>query len=177
MSTRWRRRAAALSAILMAVLFTAPPMPAVADPSTNAADLQRQIDAQLAAHPGGKQLNASQISYANGAFIITMARPAGTAPNPDCPAGWFCFYEYTGFGYPRGQLSSCGWQDLAWWGWNDRVESVHSNQTRGKVTFLNHGLSPTHSDDVALFSITPGQARADVSPYRNIADHVYRTSC
>lgn len=170
------RRTIAICAAIAALLALAASPPAAADPSTSA-DMQRLVNAELAAHPGGTQLNATQISYHNGAFIVTVARTGAAAPNPDCPSGWFCFYEYTYYGYPRGQLSSCGWQDLAWWNWHDRTESVHNNQSRGTVSFLNHGLSSTHSDDVVLFTVTARQARADVAPHRNLADHVYRTNC
>jgi hypothetical protein len=168
-STRRHLRTAVtiVAALLISLLG---PAPARAD---NA--VQRSIDAQLAAYPGGKQINATEVAYANGAFIITFARPVGvSATSSDCPSGWFCFYDHVSFGYPRGRLSDCGWQDLAWWGWQNRTESVAYNLSVGSTVFLGHG-GTDHSGDYRVFEVgTANRAIADVAPSRNDADHVYR---
>ena len=170
MTTR-SRHAAVLAAVGLIIIAFA--MPSAAEPPTT--PVQAQINAQLAAYPGGTQINATEISYANGKFIITFV-PAGTSINAaDCPSGWFCFYDQVNFGYPRGKLSDCGWQDLAWWGWQDRTESVHYNMSTGSVSFINHGSAADHSFDVTIFGVsTSVPTDNDVSPYRNQADHVYR---
>lgn len=144
-----------------------------------AAALQRQVDAYLAAHPGGKQINETEIAYGGGAFIVAVAPAPGgsgaagdvvTLASPDCPSGWFCFYDGVNFTYPRGRLSDCGWQDLGWWGWRNRTESAHSN-TSGTVYFLGE----TGDTDTIYFSVSPSRRSiADVSPNRNRADYVYR---
>ncbi|KXK59350.1 hypothetical protein AWW66_24720 [Micromonospora rosaria] len=85
----------------------------------------------------------------------------------DCPAGWFCFYEWPNYGYPRGRLSDCGRQNLADWQWHFRTESAHHNMGSGKVRFLYHGER--------LFEIGPGnRVRSDAVPYRNWANYVER---
>jgi hypothetical protein len=43
------------------------------------------------------------------------------------------------------------------------------------VSFINHSTAPDHSFDYTLFNIsTSSRSDNDVSPYRNMADHVYR---
>lgn len=170
---RLRELVGPLATVLIAIAVTVPGTAAAAVPGLDT-DVQSQIDAYLAESPGGVQTNATEISYAGGAFVVTFARPRGILAGPDCPAGWFCFYDGVNYGYPRGKLSSCGWQDLGFYGWSDRTESVHHNQAFGTVWFINH-LSANHGSDVRLFFIsTSVRARADVAPYRNMADHVYR---
>jgi Peptidase inhibitor family I36 len=140
---------------------------------TRAAQIQREVAAYLAAHPGGHQITTTDISYGNGAFIVSVDRttPLVAAAAPDCPSGWFCFYDNINFGYPRGKLSDCGFQDLGTWGWRNRTESVHYNMSTGSVTFINE----TGATDTPLFSVsTSKRTIADVSPYRNQADYVYR---
>src|SRR3954469_7012343 len=113
-----------LGAILM-LAAAAPaitPAPAGADPGDSAT--QRLVDAYLTEHPGGVQTGPADITYGDGRFVVTVARPFRSLSGADCPSGWFCFYDHTGFGYPRGRLSDCGWQDLGTWGWRNRTESV-----------------------------------------------------
>ncbi|WP_027346657.1 peptidase inhibitor family I36 protein [Hamadaea tsunoensis] len=178
MTTRTRARPIRLLwTILLGTAMALTATPALAaTPSPGAQGVQAQIDQYLAKAPGGKQINANEISYDGGVFVVTFAA-FGTSPTgADCPSGWFCFYDRTNYGYPRGKLSSCGWQDLAWWGWNDMTESVHYNMSSGSVSFINHGRYADHSDDTVLFTVsTTSRYLSDVSPYRNVADHVYRS--
>ena len=163
---RIRRVVAAIAALNL--LLAAPQTPAGADPGGMSAD------EYLAKYPGGKKISPTEVSYSNGAFIVTTRRSAGTLVGPDCPSGWFCFYDGVNYGYPRGKLSSCGWQDLASWGWNDRTESVHYMLNTGRVWFINH-VGTGHSNDFNVFDVGVSfRTRSDVSPYRNIADHVNR---
>ncbi|HEU4422904.1 MAG TPA: hypothetical protein VFR67_10280 [Pilimelia sp.] len=164
---RLRRCLPAVLALLALILPTS--AAAAAPPSSDA--VQRQVDAYLAAHPGGVQINRTEISYGDGAFVVTVVRPAGTFGTPDCPGGWFCFYDRTNFNYPRGKLSDCGWQDLGWWGWRNRTESVHYNMSVGSVVFIDE----TGATDTKLFTAsTTRRTIADVYPYRNRADYVFR---
>src|SRR5262245_46626817 len=149
--------------------------PASAIPIPADSSVQAQVDAYLAAYPGGKQINATEISYAGGTFVVTLVPPVGTLAGPDCPGGWFCFYDGVNYVYPRGKLSSCGWQDLSFYGWHDRTESVHYNLSSGLVWFINHAPGVTHANDIRLFEVSSSmRTRADVFPFRNMADHVYR---
>jgi hypothetical protein len=135
------------------------------------------VSAYLAGHPGGRPLNAYEISYGRGALVVDVAPGPGahTSSVADCPAGWFCFYEHTGYGYPRGRLSSCGWQDLATWGWQDRIASAYDSQSSGSVSFINHTPGASHATDQTIFSISVlHRGIPDVRPYRDMADYVYR---
>jgi hypothetical protein len=134
--------------------------------SAAAAPVDAGVAAYLAAHPGGRPLGGADIGYGGG-LIVTVAAPPRQDALVDCPSGWFCFYDRPAYGYPRGKLSSCGWQSLATWGWQDRVESAYYNLSRGSVQFLDGGYG--------LFQIGVGyRAIADTSPYRNMATDVYR---
>lgn len=174
--------AAPLATLITALAVTlagpAPATPATARPATPSS-VQAQINAHLRAYPGGVQTGPAEISYDNGAFVMTFIRPdagPGTAATADCPGGWFCFYDRVDFGYPRGKLSDCGWQDLARWGWQNRTESVHYNKSSGSVAFINHADGVSHHVyDVNVFGVgTDPRTIADVTPYRNTADHVNR---
>lgn len=145
------------------------------DALTASGDTQAKVDAYLAAHRGGVQINSREISYGADALIITVV-PETTAllAAADCPSGWFCFYEGVSYTYPRGRLSSCGWQNLATWGWANRVESVHYMMSAGTVAFLNEA----GATDSVLFTVsTSKRAIADVGSSRNRADYVSRTGC
>ena len=168
------KRAHFFSALIVAVavMVAAPTVPATAAayPELNAATA-----AYLATHPGGVPLDSNEISYSGGTFVVTVTPPLGPSFYPDCPAGWFCFYQYTYYGYPRGRLSSCGWQDLATWGWQNRVESAYYNLLNGATSFIQHSPGTSHIQDYTLFTIGVGlRGIVDVAPYRQMADYVYR---
>ncbi|GAA2412322.1 peptidase inhibitor family I36 protein [Nonomuraea africana] len=149
--------------------------------ATSRAELQRQIDLQMELYPGGTQIAPNEVSYAGGRFVVTYADPGriGTLGSPDCPSGWFCFYDNTYFGYPRGKLSDWGVQDLSAYSWSDRTESVHSNTT-ACVSFWNH-RDPQHpvnqigTNDEWLFTVDNyTRSISNVGTDRNMADHVLR---
>ena len=173
MTTR-SRHAGVLAAVVAALMVIALAMPSSAAPPSTS-PLQAQINAHLAAYPGGTQISATEISYADGKFVMSFVPTGKSASAADCPASWFCFYDQVNYGYPRGKLSSCGWQDLASWGWHDRTDSAYYNMSTGSVSFINHSTAPDHSLDYTLFSLsTSVRGDSDVAPYRNMADHVYR---
>jgi hypothetical protein len=161
------------AAVPLAIFGLALALTAAAPGPSRTTQIQRQVDAYLASHPGGRQINPTEIEYGHGAFIVTVvpSTPRATTASLDCPYGWFCFYDYVNYGYPRGKLSDCGFQDLGTWGWRNRTDSVQYNLSTGSVTFINE----TGSTDTALFWVgTTKRTIADVSPYRNMADYVYR---
>lgn len=172
---RWSTLVTVLTALVTVIAVTPPVTAGPADgAATTPTAVQREIDQHLAAYPGGRQVSATEISYADGTFVLTFQRAIGVLAGPDCTAGWFCFYDGLNYGYPRGQLSSCGWQDLYNWGWHDRTESVHFNISYGSVSYFNH-TTANHSGDPYLFSVSASvRTDNDVSPYRNRADHVAR---
>jgi hypothetical protein len=168
-----RRNLATATGIALALALTASGGSGFASPGVDRS-LQGRVDAYLNAHPGGKQINASQISYRDGTFIVTV--PVNGAAASACPSGWFCFYDQPNFGGYRGQLSSCGWQDLAWYDWSDRTHSARYSLDRGNVMFINHAVGASHSNDVDLFWVGVSRRElANVSPEHRMADHVHRS--
>lgn len=143
-------------------------------PTTPTAPGLDPASAYLQQHPGGTKLDSNEVRY--GAIIVTVTRPAITAAaTADCPAGWYCFYEGTNYTYPRGKLSSCGWQDLTQHSWGNRIESAYYDLLNGRVTFYDRKTSDP-DDDAALFTISvTTRGDPDTSPGRNKADYVYRT--
>jgi hypothetical protein len=163
-------RARPVAALLIAAT-TLVTIAATAAPA-RAADVQAQVDAYLAKHPGGTQIGPADIAYSGGRFVVTVVRTGLAAAAPDCPSNWFCFYDGVNYTYPRGKLSDCGAQDLGTWGWRNRTASVHYRMSTGSVTFINE----SGSTDTPLFTAsTTRRTIPDVTPYRDTADYVYRT--
>lgn len=166
-STRTAIFTAAAIVATATMTATATAAPALATPP----DGTSPRDAYLVAHPGGTAISNTEISYSGGIFIVTVSPATGTRASADCPSGWFCFYDGVNFGYPRGRLSSCGFQDLGTWGWRNRTESAHYNASSGSASFINE----SGSTDTTLFQISPSRRQlATVSPHGNKADYVYR---
>ncbi|MGN9808195.1 hypothetical protein ACTMSW_02390 [Micromonospora sp. BQ11] len=162
-----RFRAAFVVLLVGLVLVGTGPAPAWAAMGDRAAARQ-ELARFLAAHPGGTVLNDNEVSYHGGALVVTLRAPVGTYGFADCPWGWFCFYEWPNYGYPRGKLSSCGWQNLATWQWQFRVESAHYNLGSGYVAFR-------YGYDTELFRVSASnRVRSDAAPWRNWANYVYR---
>lgn len=152
-------------ACLTALAITTVAAPAAAAPVSP--PVSQGTAAYLAAHPGGTITGPGEISYGDGAFVVTIDQPEHTTAWADCPSDWFCFYDRPDYGYPRGKLSSCGWQSLATYGWQDRVESAYYNLTRGSVQFFDYGAP--------LFSVGVGyRAIGYVGSSMNRATDVYR---
>jgi hypothetical protein len=160
-ASRWR-----VSGVILCALLPLAPQSAA---SATTSGLQSRVAAYLAAHPGGVPLNDKEISYGQGAFIVTLIPPLGVQGGvADCPSGWYCFYDGVDFGYPRGKLSSCGTQNLATWDWQYRAESAHYALSRGYTDFYYNGTS--------LFRVGVDKpAIANVGSYRNWANIVKRT--
>ncbi|OLF16397.1 hypothetical protein BU204_16190 [Actinophytocola xanthii] len=135
--------------------------------AASAAELRAQLDLQLELFPGGRQTASNEISYGGGQFVVSYAQPGEKQVRAaDCPSGWFCFYDRTNYGYPRGRLSDVGVQNLSTWGWENRTESVHNN-TSTYVEFLDN-------NEGFLFCMESRAVSSDVNPWRNQADMVNR---
>jgi hypothetical protein len=142
--------------------------------ATSAAELQQQVDLHMRLYPGGTRIGENKISYDGGKFIVTYPQPGSVttlAGSPNCPDGWFCFYDGPNYTGARGQLSDFGWDDLAKYGWNDRTESIHNN-TNTRVEFANW----TGDHDDWLVCLHRWTAKPSVSPHGNKLDHTWRSS-
>ncbi|WP_156045675.1 peptidase inhibitor family I36 protein [Herbidospora cretacea] len=135
------------------------------------AELREQIALQMEIAPGGKQTSLNEVSYDNGKFVVTYALPGQRALGvADCPANWFCFYQDSNFGYPRGKLSDCYTQELAQYGWANRISSV-DNSTFNSVEYWER-LNPTTT--LYLFTNYNPGALASLGDYNDRADVVHR---
>ncbi|MEH1130151.1 hypothetical protein [Micromonospora sp. CPCC 206061] len=148
-------------------------------PARTKAELQAQIKEQLRRAPGGVQIADNEVSYDNGRFIMTFARPGERTRDDastlavDCGGYRFCFFDGPNFTYPRGRLNDCGWQDLWTFNWGDRVES--SAQVRPSpvfVLYIGHGAYPNHSDDDVYWFTDGNDREVATVPNPNAADHV-----
>jgi hypothetical protein len=170
-------RLAVIAAALVVASAGLPTAGAATRPTHSPAGTSTAAAGYLAAHPGGQVLNNNEVAYHHGTatLIVTVTRPIGPQLWPDCPYGWYCFYEYTNYGYPRGRLSDCGWQDLSWWGWQDRTESAYYNLNNGQTVFIHHTPGTSRAYDYRIFTISVlTRGIPDVAPYRDMADYVYR---
>ncbi|WP_433788673.1 peptidase inhibitor family I36 protein [Actinoplanes sp. CA-252034] len=187
-----RRLGTALIAVMSTVALIASPAEAgelseaqiraeLGKQATTTAQLQRQIDLQLKLAPGGKQINANEVSYDNGKFVVTYASPnsvQAVRASADCPSDWFCFYAGQNFNYPRGKLRDCGWQDLWTWGWGDRTRSV-DNGSASQIIFINHydkgNPGNGHTFDAELFRLNNWSQKSTLAASADrAADHVNR---
>jgi hypothetical protein len=113
----------------------------------------------------------------SGLLASTMPASAALAGTPastpvvlalNCPSGWFCFYDETGFLGDRGKLSSCGWQNLRDFQWANRIEAAYYNLSSGSASFYE-------SNGTYLFQVTAAnRSLSDVGSKQNKADKVYR---
>ena len=164
------RRTATVITLAGAILAT--PAAAYAAPVQQAANVQQRINAHLAAHPGGRQINKNEISYGHGAFIMTFQtrQGPGVAATGACPRGWFCFYPRSDFGGVYGKLSSCGWQDLGWWNWRDKTQSAYYNLSRGSVIFYRD----LNGRSEQIFALSTSARALPTVPFPKQADYVLR---
>ncbi|MGW4201470.1 peptidase inhibitor family I36 protein [Streptomyces sp. NPDC004726] len=114
---------------------------------SDVAGLQKQIDEQLAATPGGKQIGVNQMSWRGGKAIMTIplpgekraravGEPAAALGTPNCSYTWTCLYQHSNWDGRRLTWSDCTFENLANWGFNDQTSSWHNNQTTGTRTWV-----------------------------------------
>ncbi|MEV0457327.1 hypothetical protein [Catellatospora methionotrophica] len=122
---------------------------------------------------GGTRISPTEISYDNGRAILRTG-DASAAIGPDCPLSSFCVYDMTNYRSTRLALTGCGFFDLGKYPFyfNDRAESLHFNASGVLWVYDHRGTE--HSTDVTLFKLAAYTAKPDLTPYRNITDHLYR---
>lgn len=132
----------------------------------SAASRTEQADERTQATP----TEPSYPSATSTGHIASAGRePSAALALATCPSGWFCFYDEAGFGQPYGKLSSCGWQNLATWGWQNRIDAAYYNLPKGSAAFYE-------SSGTFLFQVSAtNRSLSDVYPLQNRADKVYRS--
>ncbi|MDX3005336.1 hypothetical protein PWY87_26910 [Kribbella solani] len=159
--------------------------------AAQARTLQGQIDEQLVAAPGGKQISQNEVAYDGGHTIMTFAIPGQTgtptsskqaAPAADgntkgCPYGdlikWTCVYEFANWNENtngrRLQFDNCGGRDFNTYNFRDKTSSW-VNTTRWKVHVSNF---TTTGSLVLLWEEQPNSLSAQVTAANdNKADYL-----
>ncbi|MFF1818408.1 hypothetical protein ACFVWG_13995 [Kribbella sp. NPDC058245] len=202
-------KTAAAAFLATAMLITASPAqahPAPEGPSSASSDLfprfsltpgqamelQRQIDQQIAAAPGGRQISQNEVAYDGGHAIVTFNIPGRTGSPasskvaaPDavtsdvngCPYGdftqWNCVYEFANFNEGtngrRLQFNECGGRDLNTYNFRDKTSSW-VNTTGKKVHVSNF----TTTGSLVLLWEEPSHSKSSqVTPANdNKADYI-----
>ncbi len=101
------RLALGMSLALLLALSAVPP--ASADPVS---PQQRQVDAVLAAHPGGTQTGPGTISWDDGATVLTLVDPddpddPATRSVGSCATGAYCAYNAVSLTGSRLSFTTC----------------------------------------------------------------------
>lgn len=125
------RRTIAAGCVAAALLTSsAVPASAAGRTGTEAARLQQRVDAVLAAHPGGRQVSATQVAY-DGLDVTIQAPGEASTVAANCAYGHLCMtVRGTNFDYYKCQL----WTVDNWTGDGPFV----NNQTPGTVAqFFN----------------------------------------
>ncbi|MEV6247888.1 peptidase inhibitor family I36 protein [Streptomyces sp. NPDC051742] len=109
------------------------------------AELQRQIDRQMAVTPGGEQIGVNQVAWRGGKAVMTFPlpgekqaravdEPVGTLGTANCSYLWTCLYEHDNYDGRRLTWSDCAFVNLSSWDFIDKTSSWHNNQSSGTVT-------------------------------------------
>ncbi|WP_371575374.1 hypothetical protein [Streptomyces sp. NBC_01314] len=139
------------------------------------ADLQRQIDKQMAVTPGGEQIGVNQVAWRDGKAVMTFPlpgekkaravnEPRGTLGTPNCSYLWTCLYEHSNFDGRRLTWSDCNFENLSNWGFIDQTTSWHNNQSRGTQT---HVYNWTGSSWALLWTSTAPSSSSNVGSANN----------
>lgn len=99
---------AALAVTLVALMLASSPGP-VAQAASTPSGTQDRIDEVLREHPGGDQTAWNEISWDDGAVILTLASTYITpfAAVGGCTSGRFCAYNQTGYRGDKLTFSTC----------------------------------------------------------------------
>lgn len=109
------------------------------------ADLQEQIDEQMAIVPDGKQIAVNQIAWRDGRTVMTLPLPGekqaravdesvGALGTANCSPYYTCIYEHASYEGRRLTWKDCAFHDLSDFDFNDKTSSWHNNQSSGTIT-------------------------------------------
>lgn len=105
--------------------------------------LQAEVDAIVARSPGARQISENEVSWDDGAVVLTIPSPSKPEVKAmgsvhGCPSGYFCFYEHEKFGGRKLQFRDCSrggvTQYLTTYGFENMTTSWVVNRS---VNFIN----------------------------------------
>lgn len=109
--------------------------------------LDRRVQAAMATAPGGKRVGVNQVAWEGGDVVLTVPLPGekqaratdesiGTQNEPNCAYTYVCLYDDAFFRGDRLAFQACKLRQLSKYGFHNRTESWHNNQTRGTYSHL-----------------------------------------
>lgn len=98
--------------------------------------MQERVDRVLLDHPGGVQIAPNEVSWENGAVVLTLAPTDGIAPLAvgSCASGSYCAYNGSGLSGSKLTFSTCGTYSTTALG---TVRSIANARTSGYVDAKN----------------------------------------
>ncbi|MCD1571859.1 hypothetical protein [Agromyces mediolanus] len=103
------------AAALVAAAVVLAPLPAVAATAPEDPGLQQRIDAVLAEFPGGTQTGPDEVSWQDGAVVLTLESEGQLAARSvgSCATGTHCVYSGSGLSGSKLTFSTCSTQSVA----------------------------------------------------------------
>ncbi len=100
--------------------------------------MQERVDRVLLEYPGGTQIASNEISWENGAVVLTLASADGIAPRAvgSCATDAYCAYNGSGLSGSKLTFWTCGIYSTTALG---SVRSVANARTGGYVDAKNSG--------------------------------------
>lgn len=113
--------------------------------SSERAQLDRQVDAEMSKSPGATRVAVNQLAWDDGDVVLTLPlpgekqaravdEPIGTKDSPNCGYGSVCLYDDAFYGGRRLSFTACKLQKLRNYNFTNRTESWHNNQTTGTIS-------------------------------------------
>ncbi|QKW36269.1 peptidase inhibitor family I36 protein [Actinomadura sp. NAK00032] len=132
--------------------------------------VQDQVNDQITRF-GGTQTGPTEVTYGNGAAkVVFQKNVAGT---PNCPSGWYCFYQQKNWEDRRLQFQDCGGtQSLEDYGFKNQATSWHNNSTN-KVTVYDRDTDPW----TTLWGMTASSSSSFVGASADNRADLFYTEC
>ncbi|GAB3141498.1 hypothetical protein GCM10027258_24270 [Amycolatopsis stemonae] len=162
-----RKRLLAAIALGLAAVFVPATATAATVPSGEPG-LQHEIDRMLHGRPGGRQISPNQVSWDDGAAVVTVSSPGSTADYMPCSYGHLCAWDETyGYGH-RADFLRCVFWDVRTIGLS-RIASYNNNQYTGtQAEFDGQYLNPeTHRYGWYVQFTSTAWKLGEVNPYSN----------
>lgn len=150
-----KKKTAAFTALLTSALITlVTATPAAADTAPAQTPMQQRVSAALAAEPGGEQTAWNEISWDNGAVVLTLASDTAIASVAaqvgTCTSGNFCAYSSANYGGNKLTFSTCT-SGLSVAGLGGPVRSIANSRSSGTVRAYNGGT--------VVLTVAPGTGK------------------
>lgn len=124
------------------------------DSSAGTLSVQQRIDEAMLARPGGTQISATEVSWEDGAVVLTVDDGVGTRSIGSCATGAFCAWDGANLTGSKLSFTSCSTYSTAGL---SVVRSIANARSSGSVKAKN-------SSGTVLITLSPG-AWTGSAPY------------